>query len=89
MSGIQQVSASSASASAATALITVFCPGGKVAIGGGATIFGGGTSVALYLNQPATNVTGGLIGWVGGGFETAAYDPNWHVTAYAICAFVS
>ncbi len=89
LSGIEVVSRNSGPATNTSAVITVLCPAGKVAIGGGASILGGTTTVVLNINQPTMSQSGLPNGWLGGGIETIAYASNWWVTAWAICANVT
>jgi hypothetical protein len=65
---------------------TVECPGGKVAIGGGAKVIGG-MAVALTDSGPTPpNAAGKRIGWSAAAAEMAADVSNWSVEAYVVCA---
>jgi hypothetical protein len=65
---------------------TVECPGGKVAIGGGAKIIGG-TTVALTDSGPLPpNAEGKRIGWDAAAREIVADASSWHLEVYAVCA---
>jgi len=65
---------------------TVECPDGKIAIGGGAKIFGG-TTVALTDTGPLPpNGEGKRVGWDAAAFEIVADLENWHLEVYVVCA---
>jgi hypothetical protein len=65
---------------------TVECPGGKVAIGGGAKVIGG-TTVALTDSGPTPpNADGKRIGWSAAAAEMVADAGNWSVEVYVVCA---
>ena len=79
--GLTYRQASAPVASAFTTAETVFCPAGKVVLGGGGRVDGGRGQVALTEH--------GLQ--IGDAFATAYEDENgfagrWKLTAYAICA---
>jgi len=65
---------------------TAECPGGKVAIGGGAKVIGG-TTVALTGSGPTPpNAEGKRIGWSVAAAEMVADGDDWSVEAHVVCA---
>ncbi|MEX0782441.1 MAG: hypothetical protein WD557_07315 [Dehalococcoidia bacterium] len=86
---MQLVTGSSTPSSNSTQLLTVVCPAGKVAIGGGAQVVGGNTSVALSDSRPAMVVNGRPNGWFASAFEVAAYASAWQITIHVVCADVT
>lgn len=67
------------------------CPAGKSVVGGGGkafAVFNGAELNPVYvaLAQSHPYVSGNVQGWSVYANETAAYDDNWAVRAYAICA---
>jgi hypothetical protein len=64
----------------------------KVAIGGGAAILNGNTSVVLTESRPAL-VNGLPRQWVASAMELPNLNPpfasNWGITIYIVCANVS
>jgi len=60
------------------------CPTGKLAIGGGASLFGLGHGVTIYASYPLDDGSG----WSAEAEEDASTAITWSVGAYAICAKV-
>lgn len=95
LSGYEIVSVDSAFDSSATKLLSVDCPTGKVALGGGADILPSLTDpnhdtapVVLRSSTPSTG-NGIPAGWFAQSSETAPYTFSWHMTVYVICAHVT
>jgi hypothetical protein len=81
----EQVSAESPLNSAAPKNVTVTCPTGKKAIGGGVELSGAGRArVTVTENTPT-----GDNGWEAEAFEAVATGQAWKVVVHAICANVS
>ena len=81
--------ASASNNTEATKTITVECPTGKQAIGGGAKVVGGGTDlIAITESAPtAPNAEGKRTGWTAvARAETGGGGTNWSVEAFAVCA---
>lgn len=93
ISGYEVVSNVSAFDSSASKLLSVFCPAGKLVIGGGAEIFpsladpGRDTAPVVLRTSRPTDSLGG--GWFAEALETGAYAFEWDLTVYAICANVA
>lgn len=68
--------------------ITVECPTGKEAIGGGARINGPAkTKAVVNETAPALGVGGSHFGWYASGLEVDGTEVgNWSVSAFAVCA---
>ena len=95
LSGYEIVSRDSAFDSSATKLLSVDCPAGKVALGGGAEIFPSiadsnrdTAPVVLRTSEPLIG-NGGQAGWFAQSSEIAPYSFAWHMLVYAICATVT
>lgn len=95
LSGYEIVTSDSAFNSLATKLLSVDCPAGKLALGGGADVFPSLSDpnrltapVVLVASEPSIG-NGVTPGWVAQSTETAAYSFEWHMTVYAICANVA
>lgn len=82
VSGYEIVSSTSAFTSDSGQETFAECPAGKVALGGGAAIFGGVTSIALHWSQPL----GDGSGWDAAAHEVVSTPDSWRVAAYAVCA---
>jgi hypothetical protein len=63
---------------------TADCPSGKVAIGGGARLFGSGDGIALSASDPSQDGSS----WFAEAHEIVSSADTWSVAAYAICAKV-
>jgi hypothetical protein len=93
VSGYEIVTANSGQAlSAPDKSVTAFCPGGKVAVGGGGAA--GHVGSGGYITGPATDVAlgssgpqyGGLNGWSASATGIGPYaDASWRLQAYAVC----
>lgn len=78
------VTMQSALDSTALKSLAVTCPAGKVALGGGARIIGGGSGAAIV----ASSYPQGDAVWRVEAFETIAYALTWRLDGYAVCARV-
>jgi hypothetical protein len=85
LSGYQQFDDFSAFDSTSPKSANAFCPAGMKVIGGGATINGAESNIALKGDIPRSNGSG----WVATAYETAPEAGNWNVNARAICANVA
>ncbi len=66
--------------------VTVSCPTGQRALGGGASLQTGVEgSVSIYSSAPLTDGSG----WTVSAVENDGTTRNWTVTAFAICAFIN
>ncbi|HZB33898.1 MAG TPA: hypothetical protein VE465_27300 [Streptosporangiaceae bacterium] len=83
VAGLNRVSAASVFDSSVSKAASVACPANQVAVGGGATIGGGGEGAAVTRFAPLPGGTG---------FEARAYEDrvgyaaNWALRVYAVCA---
>jgi hypothetical protein len=85
LSAREQVSAESVLNSAAPKNVTVNCPTGKKAIGGGVELSGPGRArVTVTENTPA-----GDSAWEAEAFEAVATGQAWKVVVHAVCANVA
>jgi len=82
VSGYEIVSSTSALTSNPSQETSAECPAGKVAVGGGAAIFGSVTSIALHWSLPS----GDGSRWDAAAHEVVSTADSWRVAAYAICA---
>jgi hypothetical protein len=83
---LSQESASSLSNSEPSKGISVLCPEGKKALGGGVDVDPADPHVAVQESAP----TGGLQGWSARAVEIGVgTDKDWSVTVYAVCATVA
>ena len=73
--------ASSASDSNANKTVTSTCNAGEGVLGGGGVVTNPGTSVSMTSDYPSA-----ANAWTVAAVETDNYNPNWSITAYAICA---
>jgi hypothetical protein len=85
LSGYQQVNDFSAFDSTTPKSANAFCPAGTKVIGGGATINGANTNIALKVDIARSDGSG----WISTAYETAPEAGNWNVNARAICANVA
>jgi hypothetical protein len=60
------------------------CPAGKVVVGGGGTIAGSTTGIAIIASRPA-----GDSAWRLSAQEVVANAQNWFILVYAVCAKVT
>jgi hypothetical protein len=88
VSGLQVVTVVASDSTDGTASVNAWCPSGKRAIGGGASVTNGGSVVVLTASRPIMS-GGNPLGWFARAAETQGYPTSWTVTAYAICAVVS
>ncbi|HEY3208723.1 MAG TPA: hypothetical protein VGL18_02890 [Actinomycetota bacterium] len=65
--------------------VLVYCPAGKQAMGGGASI-GGPSSVALTESDFYMDDAGNRIGWLARASETYPTGAPWILVAHALCA---
>jgi hypothetical protein len=80
-------SATSANNSEDEKSITVNCPSGKEAIGGGARInSAAGVKVAINGSYPEVAADNARTGWIASGRETPEEADNWQIVAYVVCA---
>lgn len=93
VSGYQVVSARSSFDSVTEKFMHLACPAGKVAIGGGASVFPSLSDpqritapVLLRDNQPLTDGGSQATGWSARAYEATAYNFAWTLDVYAICA---
>jgi hypothetical protein len=84
ISGYQIVTFESSFSSDNFKSATADCPSGKVAIGGGASVFGSVTGIALHGSGPSADGSS----WSAGAQEIVNSAATWSVAAYAICANV-
>lgn len=85
LSAREQVSAESPLNSTASRNITVTCPSGKKAFGGGVELSGAGRArVTVTENTPM-----GDNGWEAEAFEAVATPQTWKLVVHAICANVA
>jgi hypothetical protein len=87
------VSATSIVDSATTKSVSVTCPGGQLAVGGGgvATFVAGAgapADLALVRSEPTTDGGGNPDGWIVVANETDAIAGTWSLTTVALCATV-
>jgi hypothetical protein len=81
----EQVSAETPLNSAAPKNVTVTCPAGKKAVGGGVELSGAGRArVTVTENTPS-----GDNGWEAEAFEAVATGQTWKVVVHAICVNVA
>jgi len=74
--------------------VSVACPVGKNAIGGGAVVSGAGggappAGVSLFRSEPTLIVDGLPTGWAGGAHESVLTVDSWSLTVFVLCATVS
>ena len=85
LSAREQVSAESTLTSAGPKNVTVTCPAGKKAIGGGVELSGAGRGrVTVTENKPT-----GDNAWEGEAFEAVNTQATWKIVVHAICAIVA
>jgi hypothetical protein len=84
LSSLSYVSTTSANDTVDSKSITATCPGGKKALGGGASL--GGTMNNVVIRTSRFDST---TSWAVTAAENPAVAGNWYVTAYVICAVVS
>lgn len=85
LSGVEIVEAATVFDSSNTKEEEVSCPAGKRVLGGGAAVEGPAfTSVAIDLNQPASNTS-----WAAAAHEHDATAESWELQVYAICGNAS
>lgn len=92
VSGYERVYKESTSNSTGSKTESVFCPSGKMALGGGAGVYGpfvgGGQlivdGVALVQSHPFNE-----YGWGARADELVPTDDDWHLSVWVICADVS
>ena len=96
VSGYQVVSARSSFDSVTEKVMHLACPAGKVAIGGGASVFPSladpqrvTAPVLLRDNQPLTDGGSQATEWFARAYEATAYNFAWTLDVYAICANVT
>ena len=94
LSGYEIVSSDSEFNSSTTKILSVSCPAGKVALGGGAEIFPSlndpnrdAAPIVIKLSEPEP--WGVPAGWVVLASEIAPYSFSWHMLVYATCANVT
>lgn len=80
--GIGRASEQTAVSSAPRQSAEVSCPAGKRALGGGATINGGGGKVAIT----SSTVNGSGNGWAAAASEVATFSGQWSLEVTVICA---
>lgn len=61
------------------------CPPGKVAIGGGARVFGHSNNIALYANGPEGDDPSAPTKWFGGAQETTPTTEGWGLRVDVFC----
>jgi len=85
VSGREEVMVETPVNSASPKTVTVTCPTGKKALGGGIEVGGAGRNrVTVTENQPA-----GESGWEAEAFEAVATGATWKLEVHAICANVT
>lgn len=80
--GIGRATEQTAVSSAPKQSAEVSCPAGKRALGGGATINGGGNKVAITSSIP----NGSGNGWMASASEVATFSGQWSLEVSVICA---
>ena len=65
---------------------SVFCPSGKIAVGGGAQIAFGGADVFLTGSRSSSST---LQGWTAIAREANPTSSNWEIRTHAVCATVA
>jgi len=83
LSGLTLVTATSASNSSSPKTQTVSCVPSQHALGGGASITGGGNNIAIQESFPTGDPP---TGWSATAFEAIGTPASWSITAYVICA---
>lgn len=84
VAGIQYVSSMSATDSAATKSVIVYCPAGTVSIGGGAYLTGATGQAAIRQIAPTT-VLGRNALVVIGAEDSDGYGGTWNISATSVC----
>jgi hypothetical protein len=86
VSGLQRADASTSNDSGSPKSVSAGCPAGKHVIGGGARVFGGGSSeVSITDSYPEADGSK----WNARAIEVNGTPGTWTLTAFAICAIVS
>lgn len=84
---VTYVNAATSEDSEESKTITAECPGGKLAIAGGARLGGELKSVALTGTSPFSAANGARTGWSAFAHETGGgQTENWSLEAFAVCA---
>lgn len=91
ISGYEMVNAFDEFSSPTTKSVSVRCPAGKVALGGGAIIVPQtpDAPIALRASLPLLEDEITPLGWIAEGIKTAEYGLNWGIQVFAICANVT
>ena len=86
LTGLQRVSQVSATDSPFEKSVTVSCPAGKRAVGGGANLSGVGTTdgVALRDSYPSSDTA-----WTADAYESDPTPENWTIEVFVLCATVA
>jgi len=71
--------------------VTVSCPKGKFALGGGAHLHfpgepGGVVPLAITISRPDPDASTRPTGWVAAGNATGAYRSSWGIEVHVVCS---